>query len=155
MISLRHVSLLVVWLALTPAVAGEGQTLGKAPSGADTVQIPELLAHPDAYVGKTVRVEGVVTGVCAMAGCWMTLAPEPGGPDLRIKVQDGVIVFPMEAKGKRAIAEGEFTRIAMTLEQTIAWKRHEAEELKRPFDAAQVTEAMTVYEIRATGAVIR
>jgi hypothetical protein len=84
----------------------------------------------------------------------MTLASDKEFQDLRIKVDDGVIVFPIEAKGKRAIAEGQFTKIEMTMEETIAYKKHHAEEHDEAFDPSQVTEPMTYYQIQATGAVI-
>jgi hypothetical protein len=84
----------------------------------------------------------------------MTLATDEKLQELRIKVDDGVIVFPIEAKGKRAIAEGEFTKIEMTMEQTLAYKKHHAEEHNEEFDPSTVTEPLTYYQIKATGAVI-
>ena len=51
--------------------------------------------------------------------------------------------------------EGEFTRIDLTLEQTVAYKKHHAEEQDEEFDPSTVTAPMTYYEIKATGAVIR
>jgi hypothetical protein len=140
-------------LANIPAAA-EGKAYGKPLAGKDTIPISTLLAEPDKYAGQTVRVEGLVTGVCARRGCWMTLAPDKGAQDLRIKVDDDVIVFPIEAKGRRAIAEGQFTKIAMSLEETKAWRKHLAEERREEFDTSQVTEPMTYYQIQATGAVI-
>lgn len=137
------------------ATADAGKAYGKPLTGADTTKISRLMAEPDTYVGKVVRVEGRVTAVCEKRGCWMTLAPDEGDRDLRIKVDDGEIVFPIEAKGKRAIAEGAFTRIAMSLEETIAYRKHLAEERDEAFDPASVKEPMTYYEIRATGAVVR
>jgi len=138
----------------TTATASEVKAYGKPLSGKDTTKIAAILAEPDKYVGKVVRVEGTVTAVCEMAGCWMSLAADGAPRDLRIKVEDGEIVFPVEARGKRAIAEGTLQKIPMTLEETIAFRKHEAEERKQPFDPATVTEPMTWYQVQATGAVI-
>ena len=33
---------------------------------------------------------------------------DPEGPTVRLKVEDGVIVFPVTAKGKKVSAEGVF-----------------------------------------------
>jgi hypothetical protein len=44
-------------------------------------------------------------------GCWIELQDPKLGKGLRFKVDDGVIVFPVSAKGKRASAEGTFQRI--------------------------------------------
>jgi hypothetical protein len=88
--------------------ADEGTTYGKGVTLDKAVAIPELLSRPDEYVGKKVRVEGVVSAVCAKRGCWMMVTDPDSGKGVRIKVEDGVIVFPMEAMGHKAAAEGVF-----------------------------------------------
>ncbi len=90
---------------------GDGVTIDKA------VAVETLLASPDDYVGKTIRVDGVITGVCKKRGCWMQVTDPDTGNGVRIKVDDGVIVFPYEAMGKKASAEGVFEAIALTPEQ--------------------------------------
>jgi hypothetical protein len=139
------------------AVAQEGQTFGKGVRGADVVKVSELVAHADAYVGKTVRVEGIVADVCAKRGCWMDIAGDGKTGKVRIKVDDGVMVFPMAAIGKQAIAEGVFTKIEMTPEQARANAKHAAEERGEAADTAKVEAAppMVVYQISGTGAVIK
>lgn len=119
-----------------------------------TVKVSELLAHPDKWVGKTVRVEGPITGVCKKRGCWISIGSDEEFEDLRIKVDDGVIVFPAEAKGKFAVAQGVFTKIEMSMEQTLKYKKHHAEEHGETFDPATVTEPLVFYQIKGTGAVI-
>jgi hypothetical protein len=147
-------AILISLLILSAVVAGDGKVYGEPLSGSDTTKISVLIADPDKYVGQTVRVEGLVTGVCEKRGCWMSIASDQEFEEVRIKVDDGVIVFPMEAKGKRAIAEGEFTVIEMTMEQTLAYKKHHAEEHNEEFDPSTITEPRTYYQINATGAVI-
>lgn len=139
----------------SPAVAGEGKVYGEPLSGKETIKISTLMANPEKHVGRTVKVEGLITAVCEKRGCWMSLASDEEFQELRIKVDDGVIVFPLEAKGRHAVAEGEFTKIEMTMEQTIAYKKHHAEEHGEEFDPGTVTEPLTYYQIKATGAVIR
>ncbi|HXV75541.1 MAG TPA: DUF4920 domain-containing protein [Candidatus Polarisedimenticolaceae bacterium] len=153
---LRFLPVLLV-LAVLPAVAvgGGEETFGAGVSGRDTIPISVLLADAGDYVGKTVRVEGVITGVCQKAGCWMTLAEDGRKDEIRVKVGDGVIVFPADGKGRRAIAEGVLTKVEMTLEQTVGYLQHLAEEQGGEFDAASVTEPMTLFQIEGTGALIR
>ncbi|MDQ7007906.1 MAG: DUF4920 domain-containing protein [Acidobacteriota bacterium] len=151
----------LVLVALTPAFAGDapagitGKVYGQGVSSAETVPISQLLANPEKWLGKTVRVEGTITGVCEKRGCWITIGSDKEFQDLRIKVDDGVIVFPVEAKGRYAVAEGVFTKIEMSLEQTIRYKKHHAEEHGEEFDPASVTEPLVFYQIKGTGAVIR
>ena len=74
---------------------------------------------------------------------------------MRFKVEDGVIVFPKDAKGKDVVAEGIFRRIEMSKEEAIAHGRHEAEETKKPFDPASITGPVVSYQIEGVGAVVR
>ena len=149
-------AVLLAVLLVTPALALSGKSYGKPLSGSDTVEIGELLDNPDKYMGKTVRVEGIVTDVCDKRGCWILLGSKGEDPkEIRIKVDDGVIVFPVDAKGKTAIAEGVFGKVEMTLEQTVAYGKHHAEEHGEEFDPASVTEPLVYYQIKGTGAVIR
>jgi hypothetical protein len=66
-----------------------------------------------------------------------------------------VIVFPKEARGRRAVAEGVVTKTVLTLEETVARLQGQAEEQGDAFDPETVTEPLTLYEIEGTGAVIR
>ena len=146
----------LILIAALPAAAGDGKVYGEPLTGEDTIPIHQLLENPDPYLGEVVRVEGLVTNVCEKRGCWMSLASDDTEfEEIRIKVDDGVIVFPMEAKGRRAIAEGVLTKIEMTLEETVAYKKHHAEEHNEEFDPASVTEPLVFYQIKGTGAVIR
>ncbi|MBI2213738.1 MAG: DUF4920 domain-containing protein [Acidobacteria bacterium] len=129
-------------------------TYGKAPGAGDPVKLSELLASPEQYVGKIVKVEGVITDVCAKRGCWMAIAGDKEFQSIRFKVEDGVIVIPLEAKGKQAVAEGTFTKVEMTKEQAIEAAKHHAEEQKQPFDPASVTGPTVTYQLMGTGAII-
>lgn len=99
--------------------------------------IASILADPDAWVGQRVRIAGEVSGVCTRQGCWMDLT-SADDRTLRVKVDDGVIVFPQEAKGREAVAEGEVEILDMDLEAYTAWLRHVAEEEGRAFDPAEI-----------------
>jgi hypothetical protein len=142
----------LVFCAVSLAGAAEIK-LGKPLTLKQATPVADLLAEPDKYVGKTVQAKGKVTEVCQNMGCWMNLADE-NGKMVRIKVQDGVIVFPKESVGKTALAEGKFAKLQLSKEQAIAQAKHEAEENNRPFDPARITGPKTVYQIQGEGAVI-
>jgi hypothetical protein len=112
-----------------------------------------LLAHPDEYVGKTVQVTGKIVEVCQMMGCWLDLTND-AGQKLRIKVDDGDIVFPKDSTGKMVTAEGKLTKTELTKEQAIERAKEEAEEKGAKFDPAIVKGPMTIYQIQGSGAVI-
>lgn len=146
---------LVLTLAALPGIA-LGETYGAGVKLAETTSIAKILADPDAYVGKAVRIEGRVLEVCPMKGCWMELSEDPEGKGparLRVKVDDDVIVFPVTAEGKLAVAEGVVEAIPMTREQYTGWLAHLAEERGETFDPATVGEGpFRILQIRGTGA---
>lgn len=116
--------------------------------------IADLNARPADFVGKQVQVKGKVTEVCEKMGCWMQLVDPATKAAVRIKVKDGVIVFPKDSIGKMAAAEGKFVKLELTHEQAIARAKHEAEEQNRPFDPASVKGPATIYQIAGLGAAI-
>jgi hypothetical protein len=122
----------------------------------EKTSISDILANPAQYEGKKVLVEGTVVGVCAKRGCWIDLAGDKEFEKIRIKVNDGEIVFPMEAKGKTALVEGEvFAYTYETDAECTGSCQHKAEEGKEKEeckDHKKVTS--TVYMIKGLGAVI-
>lgn len=131
-----------------------GGPLGKPLELKQQTPIADLEKKPGDYVGKTVQVRGKVTEVCEKKGCWMNLADPATNSRVRIKVKDGEIVFPKEAIGKMAVAEGKFVKIELTREQAIERAKHEAEENNKPFDPSSITGPVAIYQIQGTGAVI-
>jgi len=150
-------------VATGAATADEGTTYGKGVTLDTAVPIVELLAKPDLFVGKKVRVEGVVSAVCAKRGCWMTVTDPESGKGVRIKVEDGVIVFPMEAMGRKAVAEGTFEVVAPAGEHA-GEAKHAAHAEQREGDAATphacteqekaAAKAAASYQIAGVGAVV-
>jgi hypothetical protein len=118
-------------------LSGLGLATGETKLGAGVAlqqptSIAAIVQHPQDYVGKAVRIDGVATAVCEEMGCWMAVAESDraDAPTIRLKVEhDGAIVFPMSAKGKKVSAEGTFEATSS------------ADELG--------------YQIKATGAVIK
>lgn len=140
-------------LVLATGLAAETR-LGKPLTLKQTTPIDTLLAQPDHYVGKTVQVKGSVRDLCKKMGCWMELVDPASGKGIRIKVNEGEIIFPKEAIGKTSIAEGKFAKLVLSKEQAIAQAQHEAQENGRKFDPASITSGRTMYQIQGTGAVI-
>ena len=153
----RLLCVMVLGLAAlaTVATAGEVSTLGDAlTADLEVTAIAEILEAPDEWVGKRVRIEGEVSGVCTKAGCWMDLTSADDAT-LRVKVDDGVIVFPEEALGHAAAAEGTVEILDLDREKYVAWLEHVAEEEGREFDPADVGEApYRIVRLRGAGAEI-
>ena len=144
---------LLLPLTLSTAVAAEQQSYGAGVQITETTSVAKILADPDAYVGKKVRIEGKVTDVCPMAGCWMEM--DEGGKTIKVRVDDGVIVFPTTAKGQPAVAEGVVEAIPMTREKYVDWLTHLSHETGKEFDPATIGDGpFRILQIKGTGAKI-
>ena len=153
----RTIGLVVLALAaFCASVSAETLKLGEPMESERRVTpIEEILATPDAWVGRTVRIEGRVAEVCTKMGCWMDLVSADDAR-MQVKVDDGVIVFPLEAVGRRASAEGRVEILEMSREQYEAWLRHAAEETGKEFDPGEVGEGpYRVVRLRGVGAEIQ
>ena len=140
-------------LSLTSTTIWAEAKLGKALTLDQPSSVAQVLQNPTE--GKTVQIKGKITEVCQMMGCWMALADvSDGTKTIRIKVEDGDIVFPKDGAGKIAIAEGKLIKQELTRDQVIAKAKHEAEEQGRKFDPKKIKQGSTFYEIQGTGAVI-
>ena len=125
--------------------ARQGQTYGTGVSLSERTAVSQVLDTPGAFEGKTVRVDGTVTAVCTHEGCWMSFAADRAGDGrtLLIKVDDGVIVFPVSARGKKASAQGVIERIGGGEAQEAAGEH-----------AKQTASAPARWQLKATGAVV-
>lgn len=143
--------------AAAPAGAPQptGKVYGAGVGATEVVAVSTLLADVDAWVGKKVRVEGLVADVCPMRGCWFEMAGDKAGTSVRFKVRDGDMVFPLSAKGQFAVAEGVVRKIPLDLETSRRYMAHQAEEKSEPFDPASVTAPITIVRLDGVGAVLR
>jgi len=142
---------LVAGVLAVASVAAQGdKTFGKGVSLTDVTSIDALYSTPEKFVGKSIRVDGVVTAVCEEMGCWMALASKDKPEQtVRAKVEDGVIVFPLSAKGRNASIEGVFEKIGGNDEHSKEAAREQAAK-----DAKAPAFSQT-YQVKATGAVVR
>jgi hypothetical protein len=131
------------------------QKLGKPLTLGEPTPLGQIEAHPDKYVGKLVQVRGRVSEVCQAMGCWMNIVDPVGERSIRIKVNDGEIVFPESAVGKLAVAEGKLVKLELTREEAVAQAQHEAEEQGRKFDPKSIKKGVTMFMLQGSGAVIR
>jgi len=137
----------VLALAVAPLSAAP-DSFGTGVSLAESTGIGRILQRPADFEGRTVRVEGVVSAVCTHMGCWMSLVPDgaPDGAGVLIKVDDGVIVFPVTVKGRRAAAQGVVQRVGGDPEGQSAAAEHAKE--------TGAAAGAVSWQIKATGAIV-
>jgi hypothetical protein len=135
--------------------AFQGTSYGEPLTLTEVTQVSAILDDPGHYVGERVLVKGMIVEVCEMRGCWMDIASDRDFEKIKIKVDDGVIVFPLSARGSEALVEGIVEELQLTAEEAIEAARHHAEEQGEEFDPSSVPEGpQTIYQIRGIGAVV-
>ena len=150
-------ALVVVLVVCTPTIgmAKEYQDFGDGLTEVVEIRIGHLLSNPDEYVDKTVKVMGLVNDVCPMRGCWVEIIEKQTSERIRVKVQDNVVIFPVEAVGQEIVAEGILRHYEMSKDQATRWFAHLAEEKNEVFDPSTVSGPMSFYQIEGLGARIK
>lgn len=143
-----------VLLTLVSGVGALAATFGGGVTSQEVTKVSAVVDNPSRYAGKVVVVEGTVVDVCAARGCWLELAGDKPHQKLRVTVDDGVIVFPMESRGKKARVQGTVEEFKLSKEEALEQAKHHARETGRAFDPKTVTGPATLLQLRATGAVI-
>jgi hypothetical protein len=146
----------LVALALCASVvfAAGPKKYGKAITLKETTKVSDIYATPDTFNGKRVKVQGPVVDVCSEKGCWIAVGSDKEFQTIRFKVDDGVIVFPMTAKGSTAVVEGVISVTTLSEKDQIAQGEHMAKEKKTTFDPTTVKGPKTSIMIKGEAAEI-
>ena len=83
---------------------------GETFSDEGAVPVQAVVAEPQEYLGRSVKIEGTVSEVCQMAGCWLTLQTGDGN-NVRILVArkengDYAFTVPKDISGRRVVVQG-------------------------------------------------
>ena len=119
----------------------------------DSIQsISSLINNANKFLDKQITTEGNIVDVCPMKGCWIEIKDSDSDQIIRVKVQDDIIIFPQDSKGKKVIVNGVFKKIEFTEEQAIKWKIHLAEEKGLKLEESDVTlDSSDLIEFRIKG----
>jgi len=145
----------VVMLCAAVGVSAAVKKYGKDLAMKEVTKISAIYANPDGFNGKKVQVRGTIVEVCEMKGCWIALASDKEFQQMRFKVDDGVIVFPLDAKGLTATVEGVVTVTLESVADQLEHGKMMAEEMKKPFDPKTVTGPKTTIMIKGEAAEIQ
>jgi hypothetical protein len=141
----------ILLMSLTGIAHAKPQHFGEKVQPEILTPVSTIMASPEQYLDKQITIEGTIVAVCEHRGCWMTIASDERFQTLRIKVKDGEMVFPLSARGHKALATGELQALNYDLAQTREIKAYYAKEAGEKFDPAIVTEPMTMYQMMPVG----
>lgn len=150
----RQILFLLVAFSILFSSQAFAKSFGSGLSLNQSTTLSTILANPDAYVGKKVQVDGVILDVCESRGCWLYISGDKPFEKIRVKVVDGKIIFPLEARGKRGKVEGVLEKFVLTKQQVIQREQHYADERGETFDSSTVKSGETTYQLRGLGAEI-
>ncbi|MEN8136266.1 MAG: DUF4920 domain-containing protein [Thermodesulfobacteriota bacterium] len=145
---------LLIFSNSTTLLAFEGDKFGKPLTLTEPTKISAIEKSPLSFVGKKVLISGTVVEVCSTRGCWLDLASDTAFEKIQVKVTDGVIVFPLSARGRTAYVEGIVEELKLSKKEALDYGRHKAREKGISFDPTTVIGPQTIYRLRALGAVI-
>ena len=97
---------------------------------ADNIDAAKALADLKKYDGRTVRLTGDVTSVCAKKGCWLKMSSEGATQAIMVHFTcpiDGRLI-PTEAVGKPVVVEGVLTVKTLTEDEA----KEQAQEAGKP-----------------------
>ncbi|MEW5800145.1 MAG: DUF4920 domain-containing protein [Bacteroidota bacterium] len=134
--------------------AADSKKYGKELTLKEKTKISDILAAPEKYDGKLVQVEGAIVAVCEHRGCWIKISSDKEFESIRFKVEDGVIVFPMEIKGANVVAEGIVSVKTTSKEELIEQGKKHAKEEGTTFDPSTVKGPQTTIQLMGEGAVV-
>ncbi|MCS6885945.1 MAG: DUF4920 domain-containing protein [Acidobacteriota bacterium] len=85
-------------------IVKRGAEIGNSPQ----VELAQLIANPNEFLGKKVIIEGTVERLCQKKGCWVQVTAPGAKKRLRITFKDYAFFVPTDStKGKHIKAEGE------------------------------------------------
>ena len=142
-------------LTLTVGLSAQAKKYGTPLTLKAATKVSDIYANPDKYKDKRVLVEGPIVDVCADMGCWLAIGSDKESQTIRFKVDDGVIVFPMSAKGLNARVEGVISVSMLTEAEQIAQGNEMAKEMKMPFDPKTVKGPKVSIQIKGEGAEVK
>lgn len=146
---------ILLLLPLPGLVLAEEIRLGEPLTLTEVTKVSDINKNTEKYIGKRVLIEGMVINVCAARGCWLDISSDVPFEKIQVKVVDGEIVFPLEAKGRTARVEGIAEELKLSQEEATELARHQAMESGGTFDPATITGPVNFLRLRGLGAVIR
>lgn len=109
----KALALAITLLMLMPgiAMAVQPEVLGNGVTAGDAVPVKALLIDPERYVGKTVVVDGVVTGIEPGDTRRIRISETEGVRAVNLELPESGFRLPDDAVSRRILVEGEFVRI--------------------------------------------
>lgn len=125
------------------SLASFAENYGATLSEAEPLSVTEVIELLGSNDRATVLVQGEVTSVCQVKGCWMGFSSQAG--DVRVTFKDYGFFVPFSIMGKTVVAEGTVEKVQLSLKVS----KHFVQDAGG--DPDTVTEPITEYQMVASG----
>jgi hypothetical protein len=109
------------------------------------VALSDLLANPQDYDGKTVKLTGTVADVCQTMGCWLMLSD--GTNEIRVTTLHKFFM-PKDCAKSKAVVDGTFKMTEISEEHA---KKMNEESQNSKVKTEDIVGPQKVYNLEATG----
>lgn len=120
---------------------------GEPLSNTKRISLDKAIADPNKYVGKTVRLEGIIVRSCKSEGCWLELAPNKDSKSVRVAMKGHSFFIPLDSAGANARMEGQFKVKTIKAEEV----KEMTEKDGAKFDKINTDGTVTEVSFEATG----
>ncbi len=143
------------------AGAAAERLFGQRPDEAiERVALADIVAAPEQWAGKVVRVEGTIGKVCEKRGCWMDL--RDGETTVRIPMAGHRFFLPQDVIGHEAVVQGTVQLVGEYVEDEAEAEGHEHPEGEEDHEQAEHAEGEACHHteghrviVEATGVLVR
>lgn len=133
------------------AKTGQPQSFGKEINQDGAVSLQTMKAKMGQSDSLKVKVQGEVTAVCQMKGCWMTLTDNNFGEEMMVRFEDYGFFMPKTISGRTVIADGMVYKTVTSVEEL----RHYAEDAgKSKKEIKAITEPKEELRFLASGVLL-
>lgn len=132
----------------TEKIPSDGYLKRGAPlTGAKRIKLEKAISDPNKYIGKVVRVDGVIVRSCKSEGCWLEMAPKKDAKSIRVAMKGHSFFIPLDSAGATVRAEGEFKLKTIAAEEV----KEMTEKDGAKFDKINPDGTVTEVSFEATG----
>lgn len=148
---MRIIALLAALSIAQPALAADApkSTFGSPLTLTETTPLADALAKPEAFAGKEILVEALVTKSCSKKGCWMIL--KDGDSEVRVTFKDYGFFVPKGLTDRRARVQGAVARQTLSVKDARHYLKDEGASKDK---IKKVTAPVETVSFVATGVIL-
>lgn len=112
----------VLFFACNERTGNRSEMVTNSASTESVLYVDELLKDPEAYVGKVIEVEGLVTHVCKHSGKRLHLTSTASNDMIRVEATGEIRQFERELEGSDVRIKGQVQKLVLDEDYLAKWE---------------------------------